>query len=310
MEIGVAPTSRAPMSATKNSGRLRIMSTTRSPRPTPSPWRPAATRQASSAYSAKVVSCQPSPSRARSATASGRARTVSRKRPGTVCPRTCSASISFVTCSTGAPLVLCLAGHHMYRTGARRAQAKFSTGQGGKPVENGGYWQPFVPRRSLGRPARGFSTQPPRGELFPGPEPLSSDRLVATVARAAQRDGDVPAPVSWVADARRPRRGATGELEALREAPLRERAERVVVVQPGEHHPGLLAPRHRRRRPRPPNDLRVAALVDAVLGPRARIVLRARDLDEGHVAGGREAAHPVAVPVTREVPADVLAPPA
>jgi len=104
MEIGVAPTSNAAMSATKNSGRLRIISTTRSPRPTPSSWSPAATRHASSAYSAKVDSCHPSPSRARSATASGRDRTVWRKRLGTVWPRVCSASISFVTCCTTSPL--------------------------------------------------------------------------------------------------------------------------------------------------------------------------------------------------------------
>ena len=42
------------MSATWNSGRLRIISTTRSPRPTPSAWRLAARRAARSAYSAQV----------------------------------------------------------------------------------------------------------------------------------------------------------------------------------------------------------------------------------------------------------------
>src|SRR5262249_59986721 len=64
-----------------------------------------------------------------------------------------------------------------------RVQGEFSTGQGGKAVENGGYCQPFVPRRSLGRPARGFSTQPPRDELCPGS---------VAFPLAAQGDGDRP----------------------------------------------------------------------------------------------------------------------
>ena len=52
--------------------------------------------------------------------------------------------------------------------------------------------------------------------------------------------------------------------------------------------------------------LRVAALVDAVLGPRAGIVLRARDLHERHRPRAAERARPVAVRVAGEVADDVL----
>src|SRR5204863_9169566 len=99
-----------------------------------------------------------------------------------------------------------------------------------------------------------------------------------------------------------------GPSEALGEAAVAQRAERIIAVQAGEHPPGLLGPRHRGRRRRPPDDLREAAFIDAVLAPRARVVLRARHLDERHVAGGWEAPDPVAVCVPGEVAGDVLAP--
>ena len=55
------------------------------------------------------------------------------------------------------------------------------------------------------------------------------------------------------------------------------------------------------------DELRVAAFVDAVLGPRARIVLHARDLDDRHAARRVEAPHAVAVRVPGEVAGDRLA---
>ena len=56
-----------------------------------------------------------------------------------------------------------------------------------------------------------------------------------------------------------------------------------------------------------PRQLHVAALVDAVLGPRTGIVLHARDLDDRNVARRREATRPRAVRVPGEVPGDRLA---
>ena len=85
------------MSATWNSARLRIISTTRSPCRTPSPESAAARRQARSAYSDQVHSAQPSPSFHRSATRSGTRRTVSRKRVATVWPATAAAMSALVT---------------------------------------------------------------------------------------------------------------------------------------------------------------------------------------------------------------------
>ena len=58
-----------------------------------------------------------------------------------------------------------------------------------------------------------------------------------------------------------------------------------------------------------PRELRVSALVDPVLGPRARIVLHARDLDDRHVARLGNAAHAVAVRVPGEVAGDRFAAP-
>src|SRR5437660_11046690 len=99
-----------------------------------------------------------------------------------------------------------------------------------------------------------------------------------------------------------------GESEALRETAFRQGPERVIAVQAREHVPRLLAPGHRVGRGGAPDHLRVATLVDAVLTPTTRVVLRARHLDERHGAGGREAPDSVAVRVTGEVADDVLAP--
>ena len=57
----------------------------------------------------------------------------------------------------------------------------------------------------------------------------------------------------------------------------------------------------------PPHDLRVPALVDAVLGPRAGVVLRAADLGERVACPARgEAAHAVRVRVAGEVADEVV----
>ena len=59
----------------------------------------------------------------------------------------------------------------------------------------------------------------------------------------------------------------------------------------------------RGRRGDPPHELRVAAFVHAVLGPRARIVLDARNFDDRDATRGIEVAHAVAVGVAGEVAA-------
>src|SRR5207244_2316914 len=56
------------------------------------------------------------------------------------------------------------------------------------------------------------------------------------------------------------------------EAAIVEAAERVVVVEAGEHGLGALRPRERLGRRDAPEHLHDAAFVDAVLGPRAREV--------------------------------------
>jgi hypothetical protein len=86
MLTGVAPRKRVAVSSTWNSGVFRSISTTRSPGFTPRARNPAAARATRSRYSAKVISCQSSPSFQRSATASPRAATVSRKARGMVWP--------------------------------------------------------------------------------------------------------------------------------------------------------------------------------------------------------------------------------
>src|SRR5437879_8186802 len=67
------------MSAAWNSGRLRSIRATRSPRRRPRAPSPAAIRPAASAYSDHVRVGAPSPGPARRATTSGRAATVERK---------------------------------------------------------------------------------------------------------------------------------------------------------------------------------------------------------------------------------------
>ena len=76
------------MSTTWNSGMLRIITTMRLPRPTPSVPRPVAILATRSPYSAKVISPQPSPSFHRRATRSPWAATVPTNAVGTVRPST------------------------------------------------------------------------------------------------------------------------------------------------------------------------------------------------------------------------------
>src|SRR5262249_42316569 len=119
----------------------------------------------------------------------------------------------------------------------------------------------------------------------------------------AQRPGALRVLRSRIA-----RPGGVRRSEVDREAAVAEGAERVVAVQPGEHVPGLLGPGHRVGSGGAPNDLRVAALVDAVLAPAPGVVLRARDLDERRVTRDFESADAVAVRVAGEVAGDVLVP--
>src|SRR3954464_14217514 len=67
--------------------------------------------------------------------------------------------------------------------------------------------------------------------------------------------------------------------ERLGEAAVVDGAEDEVAVDALDHVAGALGPVAGRGRGDPSHHLRVAALVDAVLGPRARIVLGARHLD-------------------------------
>src|SRR3954467_4356901 len=84
------------MSATWNSGRLRIISATRSPRPIPSPVNAVAIRVAASPYCAYVISCQASPTCQRNAPRSPWPVTPSRKSVATVWPAVAAAICSFV----------------------------------------------------------------------------------------------------------------------------------------------------------------------------------------------------------------------
>ena len=95
-------------------------------------------------------------------------------------------------------------------------------------------------------------------------------------------------------------------LRTLGEAAGREVAAREVAVEPEEHAARPLGPVEGCGRRDAVDLLRVAALVHAVLGPRARVVLRARDLDEGHVARRREPVHAVAVGVAGEIAGEVV----
>src|SRR5262249_28644349 len=223
----------------------------------------------------------PSPSRARSATASGRLRTVSRKRLGTVCPRVCSASISFVTCCTRPPCACRPSPYVAHRLGARARRVLHR--EGWKTC--GKWWilSAVRPEEIVGAPGARvlYSTSSGRA-VFRGPSTFVLMESCGRRTRSGNGTGQ---------------RMSLKELEPLRETAVVERSEGVIAVQPREHPSGLLAPRHRRRRRRPPHDLGVPALVDVVLGPRPRVVLRAGDLDEGHVARGAEPARPVAVRV-------------
>src|SRR6478609_6234117 len=96
--------------------------------------------------------------------------------------------------------------------------------------------------------------------------------------------------------------------EGLYEAAVVRTAERVVPVQAREHVARLLGPRERVGRVDTASQLHIATLVQPVLGPRARIVLHARDLDDRHVARLREATHARAMRVAGEVARDRRAP--
>ncbi len=88
------------------------------------------------------------------------------------------------------------------------------------------------------------------------------------------------------------------------EAAVAERAERVLAVEAGEHRARLLAPRERVGRRDAMVHLHHAAFEDAVLGPRAGIVLDARDFHVRDRASGAEMPHAVAVGVPGEVSDD------
>ena len=102
--------------------------------------------------------------------------------------------------------------------------------------------------------------------------------------------------------ARGPGRGQVGDPHG--EAAVGERAEGVVAVGAGEHVARLLRPRQRLGRGDAAVHLQHAALEHPVLGPGARVVLHAGDLDPGPVASGGDASHPVAVRVAGEVADD------
>src|SRR5262249_41641043 len=89
--------------------------------------------------------------------------------------------------------------------------------------------------------------------------------------------------------------------EQLGEAAVGDVAEHEVAVDPLDHVPGALRPGARVWSRDAPHHLRVAALVDAVLGPGARVVLGARHLDEGDATAARIAAYHVRVRVPGEV---------
>src|SRR5690349_14710271 len=76
----------------------------------------------------------------------------------------------------------------------------------------------------------------------------------------------------------------SGKSERVGEAAVFEVTKCVVAVEAREHVARLLCPHHRLRRRDAPRELRIAALVDAVLGPRAGIVLDARNFGDRDAA--------------------------
>src|SRR4029450_10856492 len=95
---------------------------------------------------------------------------------------------------------------------------------------------------------------------------------------------------------------------ALAEAAVGEAAEGVDPVCALVHRARLLGPGERIRRGDPPDDLRVPALGEPVLRPRAREVLRRADLAERHAPSPLEPTDAVAVRVPGEVADQVLVP--
>ena len=140
------------MSATWNSGRLRIISTTRSPRPTP---RPASAGRDAGRPGRRTRPRSTRPSRRRPSTAGPRrracCRTVSRNRlRDRLAPRPARARTSLVgTRAIGAPsrrlpAMIVSACRHCACAGGDRGAAPamstaLSTGRSGKPGESGGY---------------------------------------------------------------------------------------------------------------------------------------------------------------------------
>src|SRR4051812_26289056 len=96
-------------------------------------------------------------------------------------------------------------------------------------------------------------------------------------------------------------------LPRMREAAVTLLPERVVAVQPCEHAASLLCPRHRVGRADAADELRVTALVHAVLRPGARIVLDACNFGDRNPARRVEEADAVAMGVSGEVPGDRVA---
>src|SRR5215207_87588 len=97
------------------------------------------------------------------------------------------------------------------------------------------------------------------------------------------------------------------ESEGLGEAAVVDRTEHQVAVDALDHPARAFGPVAGRGRGDPAHHLGVAALVDAVLGPRSRVVLGARDLDARHVAPPRVTYDAVRVRVPSQVADDVLA---
>ena len=179
--------------------------------------------------------------------------------------------------------------------------------------ENGAVWTVERIRRSLAGRARrphavGRHRLLPRarlrreGAVRPRrPRPRGRSRVAdRTASRSPPPSGlsHCRTPSTWRGDALDP------EFVQMRKLRSSRLAEGVVGVDAAEHAARLLGPHERFGGADAMVHLEDPAFEDAVLGPGAREVLHARDLDPGDVAGGGEAAHPVAVRVAGEVAGD------
>ena len=177
------------MSAMWNSGRFPSSIATRVPRPTPSSANAAATRAARSPYSAYVSARYSAPSFQRSATASARASTVARNRPGTVWPATRSSSCARVT----GPVI----GLTVVPFPFRRA-AELSTDLGGEPVgkggkvrQPGGYCRAVRPEESVGAPGAATHVGASLRRISSG-RTRASGSVLGDVLNSLAESADVP----------------------------------------------------------------------------------------------------------------------